>query len=805
MIKEASVSLTFAVGGSVVTLSGSEDYVSGTVLADAFQFTDQASLTFLDGGANADNAIGPAGVLAMSVPGTARIGFAGQLSNAGLISVSGAGSSLNLSGAVSGAPGMGDGSAIFTNTGDIEVSDGATLAMSMVSSDLILMNGPGGTTMSQAHGATVQSGDITVNGGTLQISAGPFSPGANPNDTYGFDLTGAVSVTNGTLLVDAAVTSTMATAGAGIALTNTVAEFTQSARQGSSSGITLAGANTLILDQPVAFTESIAGIAAGDTIDLRNVIVSRVVGQSGGLALMSGASSTPVMALNLSSPSSILDVRLASDSLGGTLLQFVTPPSMMAIAADPTTNERIATVGGAHTNFSFSQSGAAITVTGATDTVVLNGASAVRFDDGITYFNNADDAARVYRLAMALLGQAPDAVNAGRWVAGLGNGQSTLTTIADEILQSDAYKAVDAGSDNAGYLARLYNNAVGHAADATTQTSNLQKLAAGTLTRAQIAAALADSPEALGQSATAIGTNGVFVATYLPASTHVASSHNTSTISVTGHNTVTVQSGGTTQVTYNSSTVGFTDGVARIDSTGNAEIVAHIYKAAFNRNADLNGLNYWADLLDTGRAQPVDVADNFSQSAEFQSSYGPLSDTQYVDQLYQNVLGRAADGGGEQFWVSAMSAGMARGQVLLGFAESFENIHATIGTIGDLNEGKAYRLYQAALDHAPDDAGLAYWTGQLQHGMAEADVAQAFLQSPEFSARYGGLNDTDFVDRLYQNVLGRSADAAGETYWTAQMNGGVSRAGVLTGFSDSPENRNATAASTHDGWVFLAQ
>ncbi len=51
------------------------------------------------------------------------------------------------------------------------------------------------------------------------------------------------------------------------------------------------------------------------------------------------------------------------------------------------------------------------------------------------------------------------------------------------------------------------------------------------------------------------------------------------------------------------------------------------------------------------------------------------------------------------------------------------------------------------------------------------------------------MDNSGFVDVLYQNVLDRAGDAAGVTYWTDAIAQGMSRADVLVAFSVSDENR----------------
>lgn len=248
----------------------------------------------------------------------------------------------------------------------------------------------------------------------------------------------------------------------------------------------------------------------------------------------------------------------------------------------------------------------------------------------------------------------------------------------------------------------------------------------------------------------------------------------------------------------------FLDGIGLADATGNAGRVAHLYQAAFGRAPDLAGVQYWSAAMDAGTATLSDVAGSFVGSAEFQNDYGALNDDRFVGRLYSNVLGRASDAAGSAYWVNQMAQGASRGQALIGFSEGFENIQNTLGTSGDPDRSEAYRLYNAAFDRAPGDAELGYWTTALQGGASIGQIANDFLASPEFAARYGAPSDAGFADALYQNVLGRAADGTGESFWTGQMAAGMSRADVLLGFSDSVENRAATSGATHANWVFLA-
>jgi hypothetical protein len=119
--------------------------------------------------------------------------------------------------------------------------------------------------------------------------------------------------------------------------------------------------------------------------------------------------------------------------------------------------------------------------------------------------------------------------------------------------------------------------------------------------------------------------------------------------------------------------------------------------------------------------------------------------------------------------------------------------------------GAAYRLYQAAFDRAPDAAGLGYWIKALDSGVTLDQVSAGFVQSKEFADLYGaGATDNQFVDALYQNVLHRAGDTAGQDFWVAAIEQhGASRESVLSHFSESGENVAQVVGTIQDGMQFL--
>ncbi|WGM32720.1 DUF4214 domain-containing protein [Brevundimonas sp. NIBR11] len=104
--------------------------------------------------------------------------------------------------------------------------------------------------------------------------------------------------------------------------------------------------------------------------------------------------------------------------------------------------------------------------------------------------------------------------------------------------------------------------------------------------------------------------------------------------------------------------------------------IARLYDASFNRLPDVGGLRTWVERLDGGMSL-LDIASAFAGSAEFQQSFGTLTNRQFVEKMYLQSLDRLGDPLGIQGWVNALDSGMSRGQLLLIFSESAEHIALT--------------------------------------------------------------------------------------------------------------------------------
>lgn len=195
---------------------------------------------------------------------------------------------------------------------------------------------------------------------------------------------------------------------------------------------------------------------------------------------------------------------------------------------------------------------------------------------------------------------------------------------------------------------------------------------------------------------------------------------------------------------------------------------------------------------------PAGTVATFSVTARTAAGTGPAATSApalppfatvdaFTTQQHRDLVGRAPTAAELADWRTRVGGGTVTPQAAIDQLLS----SASVGKLGSV-----VRLYQAFYRRPPDAGGFRYWRDQIRRGVSVDKVSQSFATAQEFRTLYGTLDDGAFVDRVYQNVLGRAPDASGRTYWVGQLRKGVSRGKVMTGFSESPENKTATKGAT---------
>tara|TARA_B100000579_G_scaffold428721_1_gene439370 strand:- start:866 stop:2047 length:1182 start_codon:yes stop_codon:yes gene_type:complete len=129
---------------------------------------------------------------------------------------------------------------------------------------------------------------------------------------------------------------------------------------------------------------------------------------------------------------------------------------------------------------------------------------------------------------------------------------------------------------------------------------------------------------------------------------------------------------------------------------------------------------------------------------------------------------------------------------VLDVSEDIINVFKLIKEVDPIT-GKIFRLYQSAFDRFPDYKGIDYWINKNNSGEnSYRQTAHSFILSNEYKEKYGTENSNEnYLSNLYSNVLNRTPDDTGLSYWLGQLNTqSESRVEVLMGFSESNENIN---------------
>lgn len=228
------------------------------------------------------------------------------------------------------------------------------------------------------------------------------------------------------------------------------------------------------------------------------------------------------------------------------------------------------------------------------------------------------------------------------------------------------------------------------------------------------------------------------------------------------------------------------------------QFVKRMYETVLGREPDSEGMNTWYNSLISGAKTGDEIVHGFFFSEEFtQANY---SDEEYIRRLYRALFNREPDADGLQNWLDTCNDGMSRRYVCSGFIGSTEYVRMcesygiTPGTMTtyesrDINQNITRfvnHFYIYCLNRNGDAHGLNDWTSALiEKRHNGVSLLEGFIYSEEFQNR--NLSNDDFVEILYQALLGRPSDASGKATWVNRLNEGVSKRYVLVGFIYSTE------------------
>jgi len=201
-------------------------------------------------------------------------------------------------------------------------------------------------------------------------------------------------------------------------------------------------------------------------------------------------------------------------------------------------------------------------------------------------------------------------------------------------------------------------------------------------------------------------------------------------------------------------------------SAGHARLW-RLYQAFFLRQPDRSGFDYWASVR-SGGASLSDIAFQFAYGPEFAARYGNLSNGQFVDLVYDNVLCRQPDAAGRAYWIGLLNGGsLTRWDMMVNFVELREYLGRT-GTCGSIYpaesasvagcpEASLVPLGQASLSANGYRAFNANLAGGSFQGV-EVDLTRPVFETGSSRCSVASINANWLVtsqkDRANPGVLG---------------------------------------------------
>jgi len=225
--------------------------------------------------------------------------------------------------------------------------------------------------------------------------------------------------------------------------------------------------------------------------------------------------------------------------------------------------------------------------------------------------------------------------------------------------------------------------------------------------------------------------------------------------------------------------------------------VSGLYTNDLKRQADAAGLDYWANLLTSGRATPAEVRAGIMGSPEAQGVQAGVRQVPFGSQAV----------GGNVYQVSQMPSMAQMPSIQNAFQQALQYQAALPYMIPQFNPAEIPPTYQqiagprqrldisniqmpqwlidaAKKDEARMDAAAE---GEAKAVTPAERVSSVTPVTPGAATTPATAGIPDWIVNTYVNALGRAPEAAGAAYWNAQAQAGVPVADLIATIQGSPE------------------
>tara|TARA_R100000655_G_scaffold88533_2_gene128839 strand:- start:126 stop:2465 length:2340 start_codon:yes stop_codon:yes gene_type:complete len=241
---------------------------------------------------------------------------------------------------------------------------------------------------------------------------------------------------------------------------------------------------------------------------------------------------------------------------------------------------------------------------------------------------------------------------------------------------------------------------------------------------------------------------------------------------------------------------------ALADKQDTQKFIEDTYQVELNRDPDKAGAEYWAEQINSGKQTKQEVVDNIRRSEEYQnindSSGEGLNNEEFLQETYQEVLGRDLGDEGKEYWMDDLAQGATREEVKANIQKSDEYQKKEEAKTNEQEQETQQFIedtYQVELNRDPDQAGAEYWAEQINSGnQTKQEVIDNIKRSEEYqninNPSGEGLNNEEWLQQTYQDVLGRDLGDEGKEYWMGDLGKGATREEVQANIERSDEYQN---------------
>ncbi len=174
--------------------------------------------------------------------------------------------------------------------------------------------------------------------------------------------------------------------------------------------------------------------------------------------------------------------------------------------------------------------------------------------------------------------------------------------------------------------------------------------------------------------------------------------------------------------------------------------VSELYTALFNRAPDSDGLNYWTSEVDNGASSLESISKNMVelQAEGLALSLPTMSNSDFIQTIYINVLDRAPDSQGMQYWMDQLSIGaIDRDVFVLALINGAKSNTSAQGLRDGAMIGNKAQIGIAFAEKGLNDVMLA--AKVLKTASADSDSLSATLSLLKFVPEASGPQTTEII------------------------------------------------------------